>query len=180
MQSSSAAITADNGRILVMQGDITQLHVDVIVNAANSSLLAGGGVDGAIHRAAGPGLYEECRALGGCPTGDAKLTSGHRLPADHIIHAVGPIWRGGMASEEILLASCYRKSLGLAASINASSIAFPAISCGVYRFPIRAATAIAAAEVRRWQAEHERPQTVIFCCFTVDVLQAYAELLTDA
>ena len=177
MQSTTASITADNGRIVVMQGDITQLSVDVIVNAANSSLLGGGGVDGAIHRAAGPELHEECRDLGGCLTGDAKMTGGHRLPAGHIIHAVGPIWRGGLADEEVLLASCYRKSLILAASIDAKTIAFPAISCGVYRFPVHMATAIAVAEVRRWQAEHDTPQAVIFCCFTQDVWQSYAELL---
>jgi O-acetyl-ADP-ribose deacetylase (regulator of RNase III) len=180
MQSTTATITADNGRIVVMQGDITRLSVEVIVNAANGSLLGGGGVDGAIHRAAGPELHEECRDLGGCLTGDAKLTRGHRLPAGPIIHAVGPIWRGGGEDEDVLLASCYRKSLLLAASIDANAVAFPAISCGVYRFPIQRAAALAVAEVRRWQAEHDSPQTVIFCCFTQDVWQAYAELLSGA
>lgn len=180
MLSTTAPITADHGRIVVMQGDITGLRVDVVVNAANSSLLGGGGVDGAIHRAAGPELHEECRDLGGCLTGDAKLTSGHRLPAGHIIHAVGPIWRGGLSDEDVLLASCYRKSLLLAASIDANAVAFPAISCGVFGFPIPRAVAIAVAEVRRWQAEHDAPQTVIFCCFTQDVWQAYTELLSGA
>jgi O-acetyl-ADP-ribose deacetylase (regulator of RNase III) len=171
-------ITADNGRIIAMQGDITRLNVDVIVNAANGSLLGGSGVDGAIHRAAGWELVEECRTLGGCLTGDAKMTAGYRLPAAHIIHAVGPIWRGGRGGEDILLASCYNKSLTLAQSVNAQSIAFPAISCGVYRFPVEQATEIAISEVRRWQKDHDSPQTVIFCCFTADVWDAYEYALT--
>ncbi len=170
-------ITADDGRIIAMQGDITRLSVDVIVNAANGSLLGGSGVDGAIHRAAGRELYEECRTLGGCLTGDAKMTGGYRLPAGNIVHAVGPVWRGGHGGEDVLLASCYRKSLTLAAGIAARTIAFPAISCGVYRFPILQATQIAVSEVRRWQKEHDSPQTVIFCCFTPDVWAAYEHVL---
>ena len=135
-----------SGRITVVQGDITQLDVDAIVNAANASLLGGGGVDGAIHRAAGPGLLEECRALGGARTGEAKLTGGHGLPARHVIHAVGPVWTGGAAGEDALLARCYRAAMRLAAGHALRSIAFPAISTGVYGFPARRAAAIAARE----------------------------------
>jgi len=170
-------ITADDGRIVALQGDITRLDVDVIVNAANGSLLGGSGVDGAIHRAAGRELYEECRTLGGCLTGDAKMTRGYQLPAANIIHTVGPVWRGGHGGEDILLASCYSKSLALAAGVSAATVAFPAISCGVYRFPVLQATQIALSTVRRWQASHDTPHTVFFCCFTPDVWAAYTHLL---
>jgi O-acetyl-ADP-ribose deacetylase len=152
-------------RIEVVQGDITRLEVDVIVNAANSSLLGGGGVDGAIHRAAGPGLLEECRALGGCETGQAVLTGGHRLPARHIIHTVGPVWSGGQRGEPELLASCYQRSLDLAARAGARTIAFPMISTGVYRFPLDRAALIAVATVLEHIEAHELPERIILCTF---------------
>jgi O-acetyl-ADP-ribose deacetylase (regulator of RNase III) len=138
--------------ITVWQGDITTLAVDAIVNAANSSLLGGGGVDGAIHRAAGPGLLDECRALGGCPTGEARITAGHELPARHVIHTVGPVWKGGQAGEPALLAACYRNSLDLAEAAGARSVAFPAISTGVYGYPADEAATIALRTLRDWLA----------------------------
>lgn len=152
-------------RLIVHRGDITELAVDAIVNAANETLLGGGGVDGAIHRAAGPELLAECRALGGCPTGQARLTRGYRLPARHVIHTVGPVWRGGDSGEPQLLASAYRSSLALAAEQRLSTIAFPGISTGVYGYPLDEAARIAAATVCAWLREHELPRRVTFCTF---------------
>ncbi len=153
-------------RLEICVADITTLAVDAIVNAANRSLLGGGGVDGAIHRAAGPELLAECRTLGGCDTGSAKITRGYRLPAKHVIHAVGPVWHGGGAGEEDLLASCYRTSLELAATRHLTSIAFPAISTGIYRFPADLAARIAVGTVAAEVAAAQRGVTrVVFCCF---------------
>ena len=164
-------------RIVLVRDDITRLDVDAIVNAANSTLLGGGGVDGAIHRAAGPGLLEECRRLGGCPTGEARVTGGHALPARWVIHTVGPIWRGGDASEDALLASCYRNSLRLAAERGASRVAFPAISCGVYGFPIPRACRIALDEIRAFLARSAVPREVWLVAFDASVYGEYAVLL---
>jgi O-acetyl-ADP-ribose deacetylase (regulator of RNase III) len=159
-----------SGRLQVVQADITTLAVDAIVNAANSSLLGGGGVDGAIHHAAGPGLLEECRALGGCPTGQAKMTDGHRLPARYVIHAVGPVWRGGQHGEDELLASCYTESLRLAEGRQCQSVAFPAISTGIYGFPQDRAAGIALAACRDWLAVHDLPRTITLVAFDAHVL----------
>jgi O-acetyl-ADP-ribose deacetylase (regulator of RNase III) len=167
------------GRIEVVQGDITRLVVDAIVNAANASLLGGGGVDGAIHRAAGPELLAECRTLGGARTGEAKLTKGYRLPARFVIHAVGPIWQDGRAGEDEALARCYRTALDLAARQALRSIAFPAISTGVYRFPLERATRIAVGEVRRALAAPTSLERVVFCCFSDGDRGQYERVLDE-
>ncbi|MBM4395834.1 MAG: O-acetyl-ADP-ribose deacetylase [Deltaproteobacteria bacterium] len=155
-----------DGRIRVVRGDITSLTVDAIVNAANRTLLGGGGVDGAIHRAAGPGLLDECRGIGGCPTGEARLTGGYRLPARHVIHTVGPVWHGGARGEPDQLAACYRNSLALAAKQGLRTVAFPAISTGVYGYPIEDATRIAVREVAAFLAGHPGIEQVTFVCFS--------------
>ena len=155
-------------RLDVIVADITSLRVDAIVNAANSSLLGGGGVDGAIHRGAGPELLAECRTLNGCATGDAKITRGYRLPARHVIHAVGPVWHGGRAREDELLAACYRRALELCQANALSSLAYPAISTGVYRFPAERAAGIAVATVADALAAAPDVTQVIFCCFSPD------------
>jgi len=160
-------------RIMVVEGDITKQQVEAIVNAANSTLLGGGGVDGAIHRAAGPRLLEECRKLGGCPTGEAKITQGYNLPAKWVIHTVGPVWRGGARREDALLASCYRTSLQLAVEMGIGTIAFPAISTGVYGFPLERATAIAVSEVGRFLEKNPALEKVVFVCFGRHTYECY-------
>jgi O-acetyl-ADP-ribose deacetylase (regulator of RNase III) len=164
-------------RIRVVRADITQLEVDAIVSAANSRLAGGGGVDGAIHRAAGPSLLEECLTLGGCPTGSAKVTKGYLLPAAYVIHAVGPIWQGGTQGEAEQLASCHITSLELAAALKLKTIAFPAISCGVYSYPPKRAAAIAVTSVATFLQDHSEPEEVLFACFDDRVYRAFCEAL---
>jgi O-acetyl-ADP-ribose deacetylase (regulator of RNase III) len=174
MSSTDVSMTAG---LVPFHADITTLAVDAIVNAANNTLLGGGGVDGAIHRAAGPELLAECRMLGGCATGDAKITRGYRLPARHVIHTVGPVWRGGRAAEAELLAACYRRSLELAAAHALTSVAFPAISCGAYGYPLELAVPIAVDSVRRF-AGIDSFDRIVFVCATRSVYTAYEAALT--
>jgi O-acetyl-ADP-ribose deacetylase (regulator of RNase III) len=165
--------------IEVILGDITMQKVDAIVNAANTTLLGGGGVDGAIHRTAGPKLLEECRTLGGCPTGEAKITQGYNLPAQWVIHTVGPIWHGGKHGEDELLASCYRKSLALAVRHGLRSIAFPAISTGAYGFPLERATRIAVHEVGAYLEKNPSLEKAVFVCFDQRAYDCYAKVLKE-
>jgi O-acetyl-ADP-ribose deacetylase (regulator of RNase III) len=175
MQPRLHLATVAHGTVLeIMVGDITRLAVDAIVNAANTSLLGGGGVDGAIHHAAGPELLAECETLGGCATGEAKITRGYRLPARHVIHAVGPVWRGGDKGEEELLAGCYRNALALVRANKLGSIAFPAISTGIYRFPADRAAEIAVSTVLRESQDGRAVARAIFCCFSDDAARHHA------
>lgn len=166
--------------IEIIVGDITKLEVDAIVNAANETLLGGGGVDGAIHRAAGPKLLEECREIGRCPTGEARMTKGYELPATYVIHTVGPVWRGGGSGEAVLLSSCYVQSLTLAEEAGCTSIAFPAISTGVYGYPVEAAAQVAVGEALAWQDAGRQPERIILCCFSEASAEAYRKALDDA
>lgn len=165
--------------IEVVQGDITKMEVDAIVNAANTSLLGGGGVDGAIHRAAGPQLLEECRKLNGCETGQAKITQGYNLPARHVIHTVGPVWHGGQSGEDELLAGCYRNSLRLAQQHGLAAIAFPSISTGAYRFPLERACRIAVREVKLFLAAQDQVKKVFFVCFSEGDASVYQRILAE-
>ncbi len=166
--------------IEIIVSDITTLEVDAIVNAANSSLLGGGGVDGAIHRAAGPALVSECRSLGGCETGQSKITLGYNLPARHVIHTVGPVWQGGQAGEPDLLTACYRNSLVLARAADCRSVAFPAISTGIYGYPADRAAGIAVAAVAQWMVAHDAPARIILCCFSEASAAAHRTALAGA
>jgi O-acetyl-ADP-ribose deacetylase (regulator of RNase III) len=165
--------------VQVVEGDITKLDVDAIVNAANKTLLGGGGVDGAIHRAAGPELLEECRTLNGCETGEAKITGGYKLPARHVIHTVGPVWNGGKRGEDELLANCYRNSLALAAEHSLRTIAFPSISTGAYRFPIKRATGIAASEIKAFLEQNDTIEQVTLVCFGQEAYAVHQEAVRD-
>ena len=162
-----------SSRILVVEGDITRLAVDAIVNAANEYLMGGGGVDGAIHRAAGPALLAECAELGGCMAGQARMTGGYRLPARHVIHTVGPIWEGGYGGEPDLLRSCYRESLRLATEAELETVAFPCISIGAFAYPRAQACDVAVGAVSGWLAINELPRTVTFCCYRTDDADLY-------
>lgn len=173
------AVSHPSRRIQIVQGDLTRLDVDAVVNAANEGLLPGGGVCGAIHRAAGPGLARECAALGGCPTGDARLTGGHHLPARWVVHAVGPVWRGGDAGEDEALGSCYRRAIDLAVEAGARSIAFPAISTGIFGFPLERATRIALAEARAGLARHASLERIVLCCFSAGDRATYERLSAE-
>ena len=166
-------------RLKILKGDITRQQVDAIVNAAKPSLLGGGGVDGAIHRAAGPDLLDECRTLGGCPTGESRITKGYRLPAKHVIHTVGPVWDGGSANEDDLLECCYRSCFALMEEHGLRSIAFPAISCGVYAFPIDRAAAIAVREMKAFLERNADVERVLVVCFGEDVYEAYRVVLQE-
>jgi O-acetyl-ADP-ribose deacetylase len=175
---SGFLLTADMPTaIRAIRGDITTLAVDAVVNAANSTLLGGGGVDGAIHYAAGPELLEECRRLGGCPTGEARLTRGYRLPARWIIHTVGPVWKGGTRGESVLLAACYESSLRLAADNQLRSVAFPAISTGAYTYPLKLATEVAVASVRGFLAGYTDFEEIVFCCYSGEDIATYKRAL---
>jgi O-acetyl-ADP-ribose deacetylase len=167
------------GRLKVLQGDITKEKVDAIVNAANNSLLGGGGVDGAIHRAAGPQLLEECRTLGGCETGAAKITHGYKLPAKYVIHTVGPVWGGGTSGEDELLARCYQSCFELVEQYGLRSVAFPAISCGAYGYPLDRAATIALNAIRSFLEQSREIDRVHVVCFTADAYDAYWEILND-
>jgi O-acetyl-ADP-ribose deacetylase len=166
-----------NTKLSVIESDITILKIEAIVNAANSSLLGGGGVDGAIHRAAGKQLLEECKTLGGCNTGEAKITKGYNLTAKHIIHTVGPIWRGGNNNEEVLLSNCYLNSLKIASENKIRTIAFPSISTGAYRFPIELAADIAVNTVTKYLKKNDSFEEIIFVCFGKEALKIYQEIL---
>ncbi len=167
-------------RIEIVEGDITKQKVDAIVNAANEKLRGGGGVDGAIHRAAGPELQKECSKIGGCPTGEARITKGYELPAKFVIHAVGPVWSGGNKGEDGKLASCYRNALELARKNGLKSIAFPSISTGVYRFPLERATRIAVGTVKAYLESHDTPERVVFVCFGEEAAESYRKVLAEA